>query len=165
MSDITCGSPAVPPPSHASAARDVLLEVLCFFQGLTCSQCWIGSNNQFDSVPRQSATNVSITVAVIRSTPHPTFPKSLHRLSNILKHLWGVIWEVQRERHANIFLLPKENILRRGGEKNHRSERGGKIYLNILAVPREFWLLPKHWERGGEGRALWRDRVGGTQIR
>lgn len=142
MSDITCGSPAVPPTSHAPAAKGRLGEV-----------------------PRQSATNASIKAVVIRSTPQPTFPKSLHRLSNILKHLWGVIWEVQRERHANIFLLPKENILRRGGEKNHRSEWGGKIYLNILAVPGEFWLLPKYWERGGEGRALWRDRVGGTRIR
>lgn len=130
MSDITCGSPAVQPPSHAPAARDVLLEVLCFFQGLTCSQRWIGSNNQFDPVPRQSATNVSITVAVIRSTPHPTFPKSLHRLSNILKHLWGVIWEVQRERHANIFLLPKENILRRGGKKKIIVASGEEKYTS-----------------------------------
>lgn len=28
------------------------------------------------------------------------------------------------------------------------------------AVPREFWLRPKHWKQGEEGRALWSNRVG-----
>lgn len=104
---------------HALAAKAHLALVCCFFQGLMSSSGEIGSNNQLDSVPCQSATYTSRKAAVNRfTTNQPPFPKCLHRLSNILKHLWGVIWEVQRERHANIFLLPKENILRRGKKKS-----------------------------------------------
>lgn len=73
-----------------------------------------------------------------------------------------MIWEVQGERETcKHFSSGKRKYL----EKTHRCELGGKIYLNILAVPGEFWLRPKHWEQGEEGRALWRDGVGGMEVR
>lgn len=61
------------------------------------------------------------------------------------------------------FSSAKRKYLETRGKKIIVVSGEGKIYLNILAVPGEFWLLPK--QRGGEGRALWRDRVGGTQMR